>query len=95
MNMELMGITTILTGVNIILVIGLLWVYLRNLQKMKSMFTLGLVIFASLFLLQNAVSFYFFITMMPYFVNEVESHVFILTFLQTLAFGVMNWITWR
>ena len=91
----LMNIATVVNGINILLVLSLLYVYLKNLVKIKSIFTIGLVIFALLFLLQNIISFYFFITMMPYFVNEVESYVFLFSILQTLAFIVLNWITWK
>ena len=91
----LMSLTTWLTGANILLLLAILSVYYKNMLKMKSSFTAGLFLFASLFLLQNLVSFYFFFTMMPYFVDAVELHVFILTALQTTAFIILNWITWR
>ena len=91
----LINITTASTIINIILTLSLSYIYLKNLIKIKSSFTVGLVIFTSLFLLQNIVSFYFLITMMPYFVDEVESYIFLFSILQTLAFIVLNWITWR
>ena len=91
----LMQLTMYLTGLNILLIIGLLYVYGRNLKKFKSLFTLGLFIFAALFLLQNIVSFYYYITMMPLYAQGLEMHVFIFTLLQALAFLVMNYITWK
>lgn len=91
----LMTLTTWLAGINVVLLLSILFVYYKSLVKLKSGFTLGLALFAALFLLQNAVSFYYFTTMMPYFVDAVETHVFILTILQTLAFLVLNWITWK
>ena len=91
----LMNLTTILTGVNILLILSLCYVYLKNLKKAISSFTIGLLIFALLFLIQNIVSFYFFLTMMPYFVNAVELYVFIFSVLQTLAFIILNWITYK
>ena len=90
-----MSLTTWLTGLNILLLFSVLYVYFRNMIKMKSAFTSGLFIFTSLFLIQNLVSLYFFITMLPYFVSEVELHVFLLTILQTLAFIILNWLTWK
>jgi hypothetical protein len=91
----IMNATTALTGLNILLIAGLLFVYVRNLIKIRSNFTVGLIIFAGLFLVQNAVSFYFFITMMPYYAHGLEVHVFVLTLLQTVAFGIMSYFTWR
>jgi hypothetical protein len=62
---------------------------------MRSSFTAGLLSFAALFLVQNIVSFYYFVTMMPYYANGLDVHVFLLTILQTFAFGILNYITWK
>ena len=91
----LMNVTTALTGANILLVGALLYVYGKNLARTRSSFTFGLFLFALLFLVENLFSFYYFATMMPYFVAEVEPFVFFLTVFETLAFVVLNWITWR
>ncbi len=91
----LMTVTTWLAGINVLLLLSILFVYFKSMIRIKSEFTVGLALFAGLFLVQNLVSFYFFFTMTPYFVNAVETHVFILTILQTLAFAVLNWITWK
>ncbi len=90
-----MQITTLLTGVNIVLLLALLYVYLGNYMKLKSSFTLGLISFVALFLIQNVVSMYYYVTMMPYFVMAVETHVLILTVLQTAAFSVFNYLTYK
>ena len=89
-----MNITTGLTFLSTLLLLGLLYVYYRNLKSAKSKFTIGLFIFAALFLIQNLVSLYYFITMMGYYAPEVEMHVFILTLLQTFGFGILLKITW-
>ena len=91
----LMNISTYLTGLNILLILSLLFVYWKNMKRIRSLFTLGLFIFAGLFLLQNVVSFYFSVTMMPYYVEGVETFVFLLTILQTFAFIILNYITWK
>ena len=91
----LMSLTTMLTGISTLLLLGLLYVYYKNLKKIKSKFTIGLFIFAILFLLQNLVSLYFYLTMMQYYSPQVEIHVFILTLLQTLGFLVLLKITWE
>ncbi|MBI2647161.1 hypothetical protein HYW99_01675 [Candidatus Woesearchaeota archaeon] len=90
----LMGITTSLTAISTLLLIGLLYVYYKNLKKIKSKFTIGLFVFAVLFLLQNLVSLYFYLTMMYYYAPQVEVHVFIFSLLQTIAFLVLLKITW-
>ena len=90
-----MNVTTTLTGISILLLFGLLFVYYKNLKTARSKFTIGLFIFAVLFLIQNSVSLYYYLTMMAYYAPEVEVHVFILTLLQTIAFAILLKITWE
>jgi hypothetical protein len=85
----------IFTGINVVLSLALVAVYARIIAKTKSSFTFGLLLFASLFVLQNAVSFYFFTTMMPFFVPEVATYVMVLAIIQTAALATLNWITWK
>lgn len=91
----LMNVTAILTGISALLLLGLLYVYYKNLKSIKSKFTVGLFIFAALLLLQNLVSLYYYLTMMDYYVPEVAVHIFILTLLQTIAFAILLKITWE
>jgi len=95
MESLIMNLTTLLTGVSTLLLLGLISVYLRNLRRIPSFFTSGLLIFALLFFIQNVVSLFYFITMRNYYVPEVEIHVFILTLLQTIGFGTLLKITWE
>jgi len=91
----LMNLTTVMTIISTTTLGALLHVYLKNLKKIKSGFTIGLFIFALLFLLQNLVSLYYYFTMMKYYAPEVEVHVFILTLLQTVAFLILLKLTWE
>ncbi len=95
MDSMLMKAITALAVVSTLLLLGLLYVYYRNLKAAKSKFTIGLFVFAALFLAQNMVSLYFYLTMMDYYVPQVEIHVFILTLLQTAALAVLLKITWE
>lgn len=90
-----MTLTNIATAINLALILGLMYVYLRNLRMMRSGFVWGLLLFTIIFLVQNAVALYFFITMMPYFAAGTEGWVFSLTLLQTIAFSVLSYITWK
>jgi len=89
------SLTTIFSIVNLVLIISLLFVYGKNAMKIRSLFTAGLIIFAVLFFIQNAVSLYFMSTMMPYYGPEAESYGLLFTILQTVAFSILNFITWR
>ena len=90
-----MEITKYLSAINVLLVIGLLIVYWKNFRKVKSGFTFGLLLFGIVFLAQNAVCLYFTATMMPYYVEGVQSYVLTLTGMQTVAFAIMNYVTWK
>jgi hypothetical protein len=89
-----MKATFVLTAVNVVLLLMLSFVYGRNWVKMRSTFTAGLLLFTLAFLAQYALSFYFYVTSMNYFVEMVSMHVFVLTLLQTIAFTVLNSISW-
>ncbi|PIN79679.1 hypothetical protein COV16_02910 [Candidatus Woesearchaeota archaeon CG10_big_fil_rev_8_21_14_0_10_34_8] len=91
----LMNLTVIATIVSTILLLILIGVYFRNLSRIKSAFTIGLCVFACLFLLQNLVSLYFFFTMTDLYVDQVALHVFIYVLLQVIAFSVLLGITWE
>jgi len=91
----LMNVTTTLTAISILALGGLLNIYIQNLKKIKSKFTIGLLVFALLFLIQNLISLYYYLTMMDYYSPEVEVHVFILTLLQTIGFLILLKITWE
>jgi len=90
----LMSATTILTGASVLLLVGLLVIYLRNVRHVRSKLVVGLILFVVLLLIQNVVSLYYYVTMMPYYVVAVEPHMFIFSMLQTIAFSVMLWISW-
>ena len=91
----LMALTTILAAISALILAALSYIYIRNLRKIRSNFTIGLLIFALLFLIQNIVSLYFYLTMMDYYVPAVELHVFIFTLLQTIGFAILLKLTWE
>lgn len=90
-----MQATCVLTAVNIVLLLALVYVYGRNWLRVRSGFTMGLLVFTGAFLLQYVTSFYFYVTGMDYFVAMVSMYAFVLTLLQTIAFAVLNVISWR
>ena len=71
-----------------------MYVYIRNFARIKTPYTIGMLIFIVLFLIQNSVAFYYYLTMMPLYAMGSGSFAFIFTSLQTLAFIILNWITW-
>ena len=90
-----MTATTILTTVSTLLLLLLGGIYGRSFVRMRSMFTLGLLLFVVLFLIQNAVALYFYVTMMPYFASGLEMYAFTFALVQTLAFAVLAKLAWK
>lgn len=93
--MDTMTAAMVLTGVNVLLMVSLFVVYVRSFMRMRSAFTAGLLVFTALFLLENAVTFYYYVTMMPLFVAGLEGFALFFTALQTAAFAILNWLAWK
>lgn len=85
-------ITWLLTGINILLLSAVLTVALRSYLRMKAQYTLMIMALAGLFLLQNLVTGYYFLTMMDFYVPDVMTHIMILSILQTVAFSTLLWM---
>lgn len=80
---------------NILLLILLLYVYWDNYRKIKSSFTLGLIIFAGLLLLQN-ILFTSFLLFHPAFqVSDLGVPLFILNITEFLALAILLVVTWK
>ena len=91
----IMILSTVLTVINLLLLLALIFVYAKNVSKIRSSFTFGLLLFAVIFILQHVLYLYFNLTMMTLYSVEAEIFVFVLTILQTVAFSILNIITWR
>ncbi len=103
---DIMGIGTylaIIVGIaNICLLLALLYVYLKNYRKLKSKFTMGLLVFVSLLLLQNIVSTLFLslniVLCMGYHGFDVDRPQFPLSsinIIQLIALSILLYITWE
>jgi hypothetical protein len=88
-------ISIVLTGANIILLAALFIIYLRNYINLRSKFTLGLLLFAGIFLVRDVglaiyhmsnISFYY----GQYAIDDIMIHG-----AQLLAFLILLKITWK
>jgi hypothetical protein len=91
----LMYVSVVGAAANLLFVGALLFVYGTSYQKMRTGFTLGLLVFAALFLLHNAITLYSFITMMPIYAAGLDLQVTLFTWVQTVGLGVLVVTTWR
>jgi len=80
-----------LSAVNVLLLLGLIWIYGNSFRKVRAQFTVGLVVFAALFLIQNLISLYSFVSMFMYYAPGVTGIVLAITVVQTAGLGIILW----
>ena len=66
-----MDLAIVLSSLNVIVLVGLLYLYARITWRSKAVYPVGLLIFASLLLLQNLVTAFSFIEMTSFFGEEL------------------------
>ncbi len=81
--------------VNLVLVGLLLFAYSSSYRQMRTGFTLGLLVFALFFLVQNLITLFSYVTMMSYYAAGVDLHVALFTWAQTAGLGVLVATTWK
>ena len=81
--------------VNILLLLGLVIVYGNTLRKIRAQFTVGLLFFAGLFIVQNLIALYSFLAMFMYYATGVGWFVLAYTAAQTAGLSVLLWLSVR
>ena len=90
--MGLMSITIGLVVLNIVVLLYLFFIQLRIVNKFKSGFAIGLFLFILVFLIENIVSLYFYLTMMHLYAVGTDLPVFVLKALESLALLIYLWL---
>jgi len=80
---------------NIVLLILLLYIYLDNYKKIKSVFTLGLIMFAGLLLLQNILFSSFLLFGSIFQAIELGLPLFVLNITEFLGLLALLLVTWK
>jgi hypothetical protein len=93
--MEMLQIATIVSAVNVVLLAGLLYIYLSNYMKLKSGFAAGLIVFASMFMVQNLTAIYCQLMMIEYYSPEMTGISFALNSLEAVGLGALMYISWK
>ena len=91
MEQTLAHVAAMFSTVNVLLLVGLLWIYAGSFKKVRAEFTAGLLFFAALFLVQNLISLYSFLTMFMYYAAGVTWLVLTITVVQTAGLGIILW----
>jgi len=73
----------------------LIFIYARNLTKIRSNFTLGLLIFAGFLLIQNLIGAYLGIGYMSSMTEPFENYAFAINITETIALLALFWISWK
>ena len=77
--------------VNVILLIALIWIYANSFRKIRAQFTVGLLFFTAMFLVQNLITLYSFLSMFMYFASGVMGLVLVITVVQTAGLAALLW----
>ncbi len=93
--MESIDLATIISIANVLMSISLLYVYIKNYLKMKLPFTLGLIIFAAIFLLQNLAAIYFQFAMIMYYTKDVAEFALVINTLECLGLASLVYVTYK
>lgn len=93
--MAMMEMTAGLMGLNILLLAGLFYIYYQNYKELKVKFSVGLIAFSLIMLLQKLVSLYFVTTRMVELESDFGNQMFIMELFQLVAFSILLWITYE
>jgi len=91
----LLYLDTLVSLGNILFLALLLYVYWGNYKKIKSSFTLGLIMFAGLLLLQNILFSSFLLFHQAFRVAEIGLPLFVLNITEFFALAILLIITWK
>ena len=84
-----------LIGVNILLTVILVVVHLRNYKAIASKITLGFLVFAGAFLVENILNFYFYNSLLEQALYGMTTFNLAVNFLEMIALLVLAWVTYK
>ena len=84
-----------LAAASVAALLGLLSVYVTNYRQLRSPFSLGLVLFASLFLVENLAAVFFYVTMAETEGANVAIPMLALNAAELVGFGALLYVSWR
>ena len=88
---------SILSGLNVVLLLALIVVWARNYATFRTTLVLGLLAFAVVMLVENAAALYFFFSMHSLYAMDpvVDQFVLLLRGLQFVAIAILTYVTLR
>jgi hypothetical protein len=95
MEQTMAQVAAFFSAMNVLLLIGLIWIYANSLRKVRAPFAAGLLFFAALFLVQNMMSLYSFLTMFMDFAAGITELELAITIVQTAGLAIILWTSLR
>jgi hypothetical protein len=92
-------VTRLATVLNVVLLLGLVYVWVRNFRQVRTRFTVGLLAFGGFLLAQNAFALYIYVVNAKtsgWFAEIPELYnmsIMVLTVLQFAALAALAWVT--
>jgi len=93
--MPMAPLSVFLHSINIVLILGLLYIYVQNYMKIKSKYTIGLIVFAVFFLIHSIMGLYFDTAMVMYSSKYAENIGMVLEAIKAIGFALLLWISWE
>lgn len=81
--------------VNVLLLLGLVGIYANSFRKVHAQFTIGLLFFVCLLLVQNIIALYSYLAMFMYYAADVSGFVLAYTAIQTAGLIILLWLSIR
>jgi hypothetical protein len=92
---ELMMATIYVEIINAALALFLVYVYYQNYRVLKSNTGAGLLVFASVLLLENLAGLYLHFSTGEFYAKMVATHVFVLKSVELLALAALSYTAWK
>jgi len=87
--------TGLFSFLNVVMLLGLIVIYGNSFRKVRAEFTAGLLFFSVIFLVQNLMALYSYVTMFMYYADAVAGLVLAITIAQTAGLTVLIWLSVR
>ncbi|MEM2759970.1 MAG: hypothetical protein QXW73_04180 [Nitrososphaerales archaeon] len=89
-----MDVSAIVSVANVAILIALIILYGRTYGSSRASFALGLIFFASLLLIQNAIGIYSYIAMAPFFAEAILPYLLAIHITELAGLSILLKITW-
>jgi len=89
----IMDVSAVISAANVAVLIGLIVLYGRTYSSSRAPFTLGLIFFASLLLIQNVIGIYSYITMAPLFGEALFPYMLAINIAELAGLSILLKVT--